>query len=122
MTDRNAIIGPLMIIIEAVIRKDMEELGVPPHLRPNCLWAVKKYMRKSLRDLTDTELEAYRDFLRSVAGTEAQLTAMLSLQPELLLTDDLQSLIRSAIKGYLNYKKANRILGPAVMGKPVKLD
>ena len=35
MTDRNEIIGPLMLLIEKVIKEEMEEFGVPSYLRPN---------------------------------------------------------------------------------------
>jgi hypothetical protein len=123
MTDRNDYIGPMMVIIDRVIRREMEELGVPPQLMPNCLWAVKKYMRKALRDLTAAELEVYRDFISKIAGTEAQLAAMISQQPELILPNDMLDLIRLAINGYLNYKKAGHVISkPLGMGKLIKLD
>jgi hypothetical protein len=114
MTDRNYYIGPMMVIIDRVITREMEELGVPPNLRPNCLWAVKKYMRKALRDLTDAELEVYRETISKIAGTEAQLAAMLSLQPQLILPNDMLELIRLAINGYLNYKKAGHVISKSI--------
>lgn len=123
MTDTNVIIGHLMVIIDRVISREMKELGVPPQLTPNCLWAVKKYMRKALRDLTDAELEAYRELISKIAGAEAQLAAMISQQPELILPNDMRDLIRSAINGYLNYKKAGHVISkPLGMGKLIKLD
>ncbi|MBM4447537.1 MAG: hypothetical protein FJ023_09405 [Chloroflexi bacterium] len=105
MTDRNQAIGTFMVVVGMAISKEMDDLGVPPHLKPNCLWAVKKYMRKVLRDLTDSEIQLDVITLQNLVKTYPSFGPIISSQPDLLLSNDLRHLIRSAIRGYLNYKK-----------------
>lgn len=103
--DREEFISTLMVILSTVIRKDIEELGVPLELHSNCLWGVKKYMRKVLYNLTNAELQEIRDMLREMGKFDLAKVHMQQGDFSVLLPSDLEDLIKSAIKGYMNYKR-----------------
>jgi len=103
--DREEFISNLMLILSFVIKKDIEELGVPPDLRSNCLWSVKKYMRKVLYSLTNAEVLDIKNTFQEMGKIDAARVLAQHGDFEHLLPTDLTDLIVSAIKGYLNYKR-----------------
>lgn len=103
--DREDFISRLMLILSVVIKKDIEELGVPLELRSNCLWGVKKYMRKVLYNLTNAELQDIENTFREMGKLDLARVQVQLGDFKQLLPSDLADLIVSAIKGYMNYKR-----------------
>jgi hypothetical protein len=106
---RDKTISLIMPLLSTAIKSSVTRMGVPKELQTNCFWAVKKYMRKVLYDLSDGELEEIQTFMKSVFGNDVLTSTFSRCDFTNTFPVSLTDLIESAIQGYLNYRKAKVI-------------